>query len=127
MYSFSKHFIFLLIICLFCAVISPLESLAYVKNYTHTQVCSASWYQSGNKMSNGQYMRSGHFTAAHPFAPLGSVYLVTNLNNKKQVRVTITDRGPFIGGRCIDISKSAFSHIGKLSMGVIRVRLIRIE
>jgi len=114
-------------LCLFYTLVNPLTASAYVQNYTHAEQCKASYYSGVNKMANGQYMRSGHFTAAHKFAPLGSVYLVTNLDNHKQVRVTITDRGPFIEGRCIDLSKSAFEHIGKLSTGVIRVRITRVE
>ncbi len=117
----------LLVIFIFSTFVNPLNASAYVQNYTHAEECKASYYNSVNKMANGQYMRSGHFTAAHKFAPMGSVYLVTNLDNHKQVRVTITDRGPFIEGRCIDLSKSAFEHIGKLSTGVIRVRITRVE
>lgn len=123
----TKQFILLFLVGLFCTIISSLKALAYVKNYTHTEVCKASHYFGVNKMANGQYMRSGQFTAAHKFAPLGAVYLVTNLDNKKQVRVTVTDRGPYVGGRCIDLSTSAFSHISKLSMGVIRVKITRVE
>jgi len=72
-------------------------------------------------------MRAGQLTMAHPFAPLGSVYLVTNLNNHKQVRVTVTDRGPFVGGRCVDLSKAAFGAISKLSVGVLPVRIVRVQ
>lgn len=121
------HPVLLFSICLFCTFTNSLTASAHVQNYTHTETCKASYYQGVNKMANGQYMRSGHFTAAHRFAPLGAIYLVTNLDNHKQVRVTITDRGPYIRGRCIDLSRSAFAHIGKLNTGVIHVRITRVE
>lgn len=92
-----------------------------------SETCVASYYFLPTKMANGNYMYSGAFTAAHRSAPFGAVYLVTNLKNKKQVKVTITDRGPYIKGRCIDLSKSAFKVISKLEYGTAHVRIVRVK
>jgi rare lipoprotein A len=59
--------------------------------------------------------------------PIGSQLLVTNLANGKSVIVTVNDRGPFIGGRVIDLERSAFLQIGSLSGGVLRVKVERIR
>jgi rare lipoprotein A len=62
-------------------------------------------------------------TAAHRTLPFGTVVTVTNLANGQSVRVTINDRGPFIGGRIIDLNDEAFRQIASLGSGVIRVRI----
>jgi rare lipoprotein A len=51
-------------------------------------------------------------TAAHKTLPLGTMLLVTNLENGKSVKVKVNDRGPFIKGRIIDLSRSSFAKIG---------------
>ena len=65
-------------------------------------------------------------TAAHRSAPLGSQMRVTNLNNGKSVVVRINDRGPYIGGRIIDVSKGAAEALGFVSAGLARVKLERV-
>lgn len=62
-------------------------------------------------------------TAAHRDLPFGSIVKVTNKRNGKSVIVRINDRGPFVKGRIIDLSKSAFSHIENLSSGLINVQI----
>jgi len=62
-------------------------------------------------------------TAAHKKLPFGSKVRVTNLENGKDVVVKINDRGPFVKGRIIDLSKSAFSRIGSTSSGLIDVKI----
>lgn len=78
-----------------------------------SQTGSASWYDS----------EGGPYTAAHRTLPLGTVVSVTNLDNGASVQVRITDRGPFVEGRIIDLDRTAFSEIASLSAGVIRVRV----
>ena len=86
----------------------------------------ASWY--GGHF-NGRYTASGEqynikqLTAAHKFLPFGTIVLVTNVETSKSVVVRITDRGPFVGARIIDLSPAAFKKIGSLNSGVLRVRL----
>ncbi|WP_322406064.1 septal ring lytic transglycosylase RlpA family protein [Idiomarina sp. PL1-037] len=64
-----------------------------------------------------------HFssTAAHRTLPFGTKVRVTNIANNKSVVVKINDRGPFIDGRVIDLSRSAFDNIADLDLGVIKV------
>ena len=80
----------------------------------------ASWYgyESGPryrrrpKTANGEYFSPKEFTAAHKSLPFGTVVEVTNIANNKSVLVRINDRGPFIKGRVIDLSKAAATSIG---------------
>ncbi|MGM0430089.1 MAG: septal ring lytic transglycosylase RlpA family protein [Pseudomonadota bacterium] len=67
--------------------------------------------------------RYNHFssTAAHRTLPFGTKVRVTNIANNKSVVVKINDRGPFIDGRVIDLSRSAFSEIADLDLGIIEV------
>jgi rare lipoprotein A len=66
-------------------------------------------------------------TAAHRKIPFGSKIKVTNVNNGNSVVVVVNDRGPFVNGRIIDLSKSAFSSIGNTSLGLISVQVEVIE
>ncbi len=67
--------------------------------------------------------RYNHFadTAAHRTLPFGTKVRVTNIANNKSVVVKINDRGPFIDGRIIDLSRSAFGEIADLDVGIIEV------
>ena len=63
------------------------------------------------------------FTAAHPNLPLGTKAKVTNLKNDRSVVVDINDRGPFIKGRIVDLSRAAARWIGMIESGIARVRI----
>jgi uncharacterized protein YabE (DUF348 family) len=69
------------------------------------------------------YAYTGTMSAANPWLPKGSYVKVTNLDNGKSVIVVINDRGPFVGGRIIDLDKVAFAKVASLGAGVIRVRM----
>src|SRR4029077_9960676 len=72
------------------------------------QVGHASWYSlPANTTANGERMDPNELTAAHRSLPFGTRVLVENLTNGRSVVVRINDRGPFIGGRIIDLSKAA--------------------
>lgn len=75
------------------------------------------------KTANGERYRHEALTAAHRTLPFGTRVRVINRENGKSVVVRINDRGPFVRGRVIDLSKSAFSAIGRLSDGLLDVRL----
>ena len=62
-------------------------------------------------------------TAAHRTLPFGTVCRVTNLSNQKTVNVKINDRGPFIEGRIIDLSKGAAKALDALQSGVIEIKI----
>lgn len=62
-------------------------------------------------------------TAAHPSLPFGTLVRVTNLNNGRSVVLRINDRGPFVGGRVIDVSRVAAEQLGMVRAGSVRVRV----
>jgi rare lipoprotein A (peptidoglycan hydrolase) len=86
----------------------------------------ASWYGPGfynNRTASGEIYRPGTMTAAHPYLPMGTLVRVTNLNNGRSQVVRINDRGPYVGGRIIDLGEGAARSLGVKSTGVARVRL----
>ena len=88
------------------------------------QLGHASWYSlPSNKTANGELMNPNELTAAHRSLPFGTKVLVENLANGRSVVVRINDRGPFIGGRIIDLSKAAAASIGMINSGTARVRV----
>jgi peptidoglycan lytic transglycosylase len=88
------------------------------------QVGHASWYSlPANVTASGERMNPNELTAAHRSLPFGTRVLVQNLTNGRSVVVRINDRGPFIGGRIIDLSKAAAASIGMLGAGTAQVRI----
>lgn len=86
----------------------------------------ASWYGAPyhhRRASNGEIYDMHAMTAAHRTLPLGSIVRVTDLKTSSSVIVRITDRGPFIKGRVIDLSRSAAERIGIVQRGTAEVRL----
>jgi rare lipoprotein A len=86
----------------------------------------ASWYGPGfygNRTASGEVMRPGTLTAAHRYLPFGTRVRVTNLWNGRSTVVRINDRGPFHGGRIIDLAHGAAQQLGVTSSGVADVRL----
>lgn len=75
----------------------------------------------GQTMANGQPMNPAAMITAHPSLPLGSKISVRNPANGKSVRVTVTDRGPWYGGRILDLSVGAFRRIASTGQGLARV------
>src|SRR5690348_14313690 len=91
-----------------------------------TETGIASWYgppYHNRRGSNGEIYDMHAMTAAHRTLPLGSIVRVVNLQTKASAIVRITDRGPFIEGRVIDLSKAAAEKIGMLQKGTTEVRL----
>ena len=90
----------------------------------------ASWYGPGfhgNRSASGEVFDQNALTAAHRTLPFGTQVRVTNLNTGLSVVVRINDRGPFSGGRIIDLSRGAAGEIGMISSGVARVRVEVLE
>jgi rare lipoprotein A len=88
------------------------------------QLGHASWYSlPANTTANGEQMDPDELTAAHRSLPFGTRVLVENLSNGRSVVVRINDRGPFIGGRIIDLSKAAAASIGMIDAGTAKVRV----
>jgi rare lipoprotein A len=85
---------------------------------------TASWYGGkfhGRKTANGETYNQHALTAAHRYLPFGTEVVVTNSNNGESVVVRINDRGPFTGGRIIDLSHEAANRIGMINSGTARV------
>ena len=87
------------------------------------QTGHASWYALHSRTASGEMMNPSAMTAAHRSLPFGTKVVVENLNNGKAVVVRINDRGPFIKGRIIDVSKAAASVLGMLGSGTARVKV----
>ena len=86
----------------------------------------ASWYGEplhGRRTASGEPFNMHDHTAAHPTLPFGTRVSVENLENGRSVIVRINDRGPFVRGRIIDLSRHAAEHLGYLRAGVTRVRI----
>ena len=84
---------------------------------------SASWYQHGSKTANGESFKPDGMTAAHRTLPFGTKLKVTNLRNGKIVHVRVNDRGPFTGGRILDVSRGAARQLGMISSGTAKVKI----
>lgn len=90
------------------------------------EICRASHYgvgdgYGGRRTASGERMNPNAMTAAHRSLPFGSVVRVTNLANGRSVTVRISDRGPFVGGRCVDLSWAAANAIGMTGTAPVRV------
>ncbi|MQY05528.1 septal ring lytic transglycosylase RlpA family protein [Actinomadura macrotermitis] len=87
-----------------------------------TGSCQASFYGEGQMTASGERFRPNGLTAAHKTLPMGTRVRVTNKNNGRSVIVRINDRGPYAGGRCLDLSTGAMKRVGGIGSGVIPVR-----
>nr|WP_244430884.1 septal ring lytic transglycosylase RlpA family protein [Methylocystis sp. ATCC 49242] len=102
-------------------VIGSVALLALTVSADAAWVGKASYYNLGGRTASGGHV--GAFTAAHRTLPFGSHVRVTNLRNNRSVIVTVNDRGPFTGGRVIDVSAHAADSLGFRSAGVAMVRV----
>jgi hypothetical protein len=92
----------------------------------NTEEGVASWYGpgfQGNLTANGEIFDTRKLTAAHQTLPFDTLVRVTNLTNGLAVVVRINDRGPFVGGRIIDLSEAAAERIDMIGSGTAEVRL----
>jgi rare lipoprotein A len=83
----------------------------------------ASFYSHGQKTASGEKFRPSEMTAAHRTLPFNTRVRVTHAGTKRSVVVRINDRGPFIRGRIIDVSRGAAQALGMLGQGVAQVEL----
>ena len=81
----------------------------------------ASYYWEPQALASGGRFNPNALTAAHKTLPFGTRVRVTHLGNGRSVEVKINDRGPYVAGRIIDLSKAAASVIGMTAQGVARV------
>lgn len=83
---------------------------------------TASFY-SGRRTASGERMSSRALTAAHKTLPFGTRVRVTNLSNRRSITVRINDRGPFVSGRIIDLTKRGADALGFRNQGAAKVRV----
>ncbi|WP_423340263.1 septal ring lytic transglycosylase RlpA family protein [Rhizobium sp. HT1-10] len=96
-------------------VINPIAAFAA------TGCGGASWYAAHSKTASGERMNASTLTAAHRSLAFGTRLRVTNKHNGKSVVVRVNDRGPFIRGRVLDLSRAAAQDIGMVSSGTANI------
>ncbi len=107
-------------------LLAALALACVVSGPAWAETCTASFYgigdgYHGRKTASGERFNTHAFTAAHRTRPFGSRMTVTNLANGRSVVVRTNDRGPWVRGRCVDLSYAAARAIGM--GGVARVRV----
>ncbi|MGI8334929.1 septal ring lytic transglycosylase RlpA family protein [Actinomadura scrupuli] len=85
-------------------------------------VCQASYYGGSQATASGEPFDSHALTAAHKTLPMDSRVRVTNEGTGRSVIVRINDRGPYVGGRCLDLSTAAMKAVGGVGSGVITAK-----
>src|ERR1700744_3078076 len=102
----------------YCLVLAwPLGGPATADSWTG----KASYYDYKGRTASGQ--KPGALTAAHRTLPFGTRLKVTNLSNKRSTLVIVSDRGPFLQSRIIDVSRAAANALGFADRGVAQVRI----
>jgi rare lipoprotein A (peptidoglycan hydrolase) len=102
------------------------DSLKKKRGAKHNLSGTASWYGPGfhgKRTASGEIYDQNRLTAAHKTLPLGSKARVTNLENGSAVEVEINDRGPFVEGRIIDLSRAAAGALGFVKSGTAPVQV----
>ncbi|WP_270577008.1 septal ring lytic transglycosylase RlpA family protein [Cutibacterium avidum] len=79
--------------------------------------CVASFYDEPQSTASGEQFNPNAMTAAHKSLSLGTHIRVTNVRNGRSVVVRINDRGPYVAGRCVDLSRASFAEIADLGQG----------
>ena len=92
-----------------------------------SQCGKASWYKYGSRTASGERMNTNVLAAAHRSLPFGTKVRVDNLDNGRSVVVRINDRGPFVRGRVIDVTRAAAQQLDFLGSGVTQVRLTVVD
>lgn len=108
-------YIIIFVLC-FLFVITPVKA----------EVGIASYYWQPQRVASGGWFNPNALTAAHKKLKFGSRVKVVNLKNKKSVIVTINDRGPYIKGRIIDLSRAAARVIGLDKTGLAKVSITKL-
>ena len=102
-----------------------LSTPTYAKN-KKTQIGKGSWYGKqfqGKLTANGEHYNMYDYTAAHRSFPFNSMVKVTNLKNGRSIIVRVNDRGPYHGGRIIDLSYVAAKKLGYVKKGVAKLKI----
>lgn len=90
------------------------------------QVGVASYYGAefhGRPTASGEIFDMNGFTCAHRTLPLGTIVRITNLENGKSIELKVNDRGPFVDGRIVDLSRGAAEKLGMIQLGTAIVKI----
>ena len=105
------------------ALITVWQALREARAGEHEEIGLASFYFQGQTTASGEPFDSNALTGAHRTVPFGTTVRVTMLKTGKQVIVRINDRGPFIKGRIIDVSRQAAEVLGMVGGGLAKVKV----
>lgn len=121
------------VVVIFLAMLPLLHGCTSDKSYQphpeltgHSESGKASYYAMKfqfRKTASGERFNNYAMTAAHKTLAFGTKVLVTSINTGKSVTVTINDRGPFVQGRIIDLTRAAFSEIEDIDRGIAEVKI----
>ncbi len=114
------------IIILLLSGCATVRSSTKERSTGYSEMGFASWYGyefNNRNTSSGERFDPRQLTAAHNSLPFNTYVKVTNLENGESIIVRINDRGPFVKGRIIDLSKEAAQRIHMIGKGVVKVRL----
>ena len=112
---------FLVGIFIFLSINMSLSALTLYKNDVTASFYAEKFH--GKRTSNGEIFNMNDLTCAHKSLPFNTILKVTNLSNGKSVQVRVNDRGPFVAGREIDLSKAAAKKIGMINSGTAKVKI----
>jgi len=115
MQNTAKHFAAAMLVAACASLVQPGSASA--------QTGHASWYALTSLTASGERCNPNAMTAAHRSLPFGTKVKVTNLHNGRAAVVRINDRGPFVKGRIIDVTKAAAQKLGFRGRGTARVSL----
>jgi rare lipoprotein A len=109
-------------------VVAPAANANAKVAYHETGVASYyhDWFD-GKNTANGEIFSQGEMTCAHLYLPFGTKLKITNLKNKKHIEVRVNDRGPYVDGRIIDLSRLAAAKLNMLDEGIACVKIEVIE
>lgn len=113
-------------------VLASLPLIALVSNASYAEPrkgapVKASYYQHGTRTASGERFNPNGLTAAHRSLPFGTKLRVTNRANGRSVVVRINDRGPFVRGRGLDVSRGAAVALGMINSGVATLHVTQLN
>lgn len=100
------------------------------RGYQETETGTACWYHlPGNTTASGEPYSAKKLTAAHRTLPFGAIVDIRRLDNGREVRVRINDRGPFVKGRIIDLNRAAARKLDLIEKGLapVEVRVVKVS
>lgn len=108
-----------LVLTLAIVLFASCTNIAYAKD----KIVNATWYQEGKKTANGEKFDPDGFTAASRTLPFGTILKLTNIKTNETAIVRINDRGPFVKGRDLDVSRGVAKTLGFFKTGTAKLKL----